>query len=137
MFCQLFSKYIGILCGIKVPSTVTNAVLSCSEKAVLQPNEVIVAPLICVCLRIVAHWRTLGGNVEMPHQYATEAFWLPSPIRACPSQAKWHFISDLLVIIVWLANCNQIYNKDIPILRRSDNAPFHNFSMAGNLENEW
>lgn len=56
--------------------------------------------------------------------------------QSCPSQTKWHFISDLLVIIIWLAICNQIYNKDIPILRRNDNAPFNNFSVAGNLKNE-
>lgn len=35
------------------------------------------------------------------------------------------------------AICNQTLNKDILSLRGSDNAPFSNFCVVGNLENEW
>lgn len=44
---------------------------------------------------------------------------------------------DLLTIITGRAICNQTYNKDILVLRGSDNAPFSNFCAVSNLENEW
>lgn len=56
----------------------------------------------------------------------------PSLLMACAT-----LTCDLLMIIMGQAICNQMYNKDILVLRGSDNAPFSNFCAVSNLENEW
>lgn len=72
-----------------------------------------------------------GGAFVFPFMAAPEASQ-PSLPMACAL-----LTCDLLTIITGRAICNQTYNKDILVLRGSDNAPFSNFCAVSNLENEW